>query len=50
MTTTESDSAAAKWSEPQQMARGVMMNKPTVTKDGRWLFFAQRAGPCGGLD
>lgn len=37
ITTTDSGKADAKWSAPRQIARGVMMNKPTVTKDGRWL-------------
>ena len=37
ITTTDSGEADAKWSAPRQIAKGVMMNKPTVTKDGRWL-------------
>jgi predicted neuraminidase len=37
ITTMDSGSAGAKWSEPQRIAKGVMMNKPTVTKDNRWL-------------
>ena len=37
ITTTDSGKADAKWSTPRQIAKGVMMNKPTVTKDGRWL-------------
>jgi predicted neuraminidase len=37
ITTTDSGSADARWSAPQQIAKGVMMNKPTVTKEGRWL-------------
>ncbi|WP_395746052.1 exo-alpha-sialidase [Prosthecobacter sp.] len=37
ITTTDSDKADAKWSAPRQIAKGVMMNKPTVAKDGRWL-------------
>ncbi len=37
ITTTDSGKADAKWSAPRQIAKGVMMNKPTVTKDGRWL-------------
>jgi hypothetical protein len=37
ITTTDSGRADAKWSAPRPIARGVMMNKPTVTKDGRWL-------------
>jgi len=38
MTTTDPGSADAKWSEPRQICPGVMMNKPVVTTDGRWLF------------
>ncbi|MGB8169412.1 MAG: exo-alpha-sialidase, partial [Chthoniobacteraceae bacterium] len=37
ITTTDSGKADEKWSAPRQIAKGVMMNKPTVTKDGRWL-------------
>jgi len=37
ITTTDSGDANAKWSAPRQISKGVMMNKPTVTKDGRWL-------------
>ncbi|MCX6895615.1 MAG: sialidase family protein, partial [Verrucomicrobia bacterium] len=35
--TTDSGNAAAKWSSPRQICKGVMMNKPIVTADGRWL-------------
>ncbi len=37
ITTTDSGKADAKWSAPRAIAKGVMMNKPTVSKDGRWL-------------
>jgi predicted neuraminidase len=37
ITTTDSGNAAAKWSEPRVICDGVMMNKPTVASDGRWL-------------
>ncbi|MDL2273537.1 glycoside hydrolase [Oscillospiraceae bacterium OttesenSCG-928-G22] len=26
------------WSAPRRIANGIMMNKPTVTRDGEWLF------------
>lgn len=37
ITTTDSGNAAARWSSPREIARGVMMNKPTASTDGRWL-------------
>jgi len=37
ISTEDSGNANAKWSAPRQISRGVMMNKPIVTKDGRWL-------------
>ncbi|TSA29511.1 MAG: exo-alpha-sialidase [Verrucomicrobiaceae bacterium] len=37
ITTTDPGSATAKWSEPRLIGKGVMMNKPIVTADGRWL-------------
>ncbi len=37
MVTEEPDRAGAKWSEPRRLTDGVMMNKPTVLSDGRWL-------------
>lgn len=37
ITTTDPDVGAAKWSAPRQICKGVMMNKPTVTADGKWL-------------
>ena len=37
ITTTESGIGATKWSAPRQICKGVMMNKPTVAADGRWL-------------
>ena len=36
--TENSDSAQPVWSEPQRIANGVMMNKPTVLTTGEWLF------------
>lgn len=35
--TTDPDNADAHWSEPREIAPGVMMNKPLVTANGRWL-------------
>lgn len=32
------DAAAPAWSAPRRLADGIMMNKPTVLRDGRWLF------------
>lgn len=32
------DADTPRWSEPRRLADGIMMNKPTVTRDGRWLF------------
>lgn len=32
------DAETLSWSEPFIIGQDVMMNKPTVTKDGRWLF------------
>ena len=40
ITTTDSGNAAAKWSAPRRVLEGIMMNKPTVTADGRWLMSA----------
>jgi hypothetical protein len=40
--TTNPDQENPKWSAPRRIADGVMMNKPTVAKDGRWLL------PVGG--
>ncbi|MFZ2277345.1 MAG: exo-alpha-sialidase, partial [Prosthecobacter sp.] len=37
ITTADSGSATAPWSAPRRISHGVMMNKPTVTKDSRWL-------------
>ena len=37
ITTTDSGDADAKWSAPREITKGVMMNKPTVASDGRWL-------------
>ena len=37
ITTTESDKADANWSAPRRVFEGIMMNKPTVAADGRWL-------------
>jgi hypothetical protein len=40
--TEHPDAENPKWSAPRRIADGVMMNKPTVAKDGRWLL------PVGG--
>jgi len=37
MTTTEADLENPKWSEPRRISNGVMLNKPTVLKNGTWL-------------
>ncbi|MEI7728539.1 MAG: sialidase family protein [Verrucomicrobiota bacterium] len=37
ITTTESGNAKATWSAPRRFFEGIMMNKPTVAADGRWL-------------
>ncbi|MES2693295.1 MAG: sialidase family protein [Verrucomicrobiota bacterium] len=37
-TTDEPDAAAPRWSPPRRLADGIMMNKPTVLRDGNWLF------------
>ena len=37
ITTTEPTNAAATWSDPREISKGVMMNKPIVTADGRWM-------------
>jgi predicted neuraminidase len=38
ISTANSGSAAATWSEPRRVFEGILMNKPTVAADGRWLF------------
>jgi hypothetical protein len=37
MTTAEADQENPKWSEPRRISNGVMLNKPTVLKNGVWL-------------
>jgi predicted neuraminidase len=37
VTTDEPDSPSPKWSAPRRIADGLMMNKPTVLKNGDWL-------------
>ncbi|WHH61232.1 sialidase family protein [Petroclostridium sp. X23] len=32
------DADALVWTEPRRIANGIMMNKPTVLKNGEWLF------------
>lgn len=32
------DADTPTWSEPRRIANGIMMNKPTVTSSGEWLF------------
>lgn len=38
VTTDEPDKAAPRWTEPRRLVDGIMMNKPTVLKNGDWLF------------
>jgi len=38
ITTTDSGNATTNWSAPRKLCDGVMMNKPTVAADGRWLW------------
>lgn len=38
VTTGEPDKAAPHWSEPRRLMDGIMMNKPTVRRNGDWLF------------
>lgn len=37
VTTDDPDSPNPKWSAPRRLADGIMMNKPTVLKNGEWL-------------
>jgi hypothetical protein len=37
LTTDRPDDENAKWSKPRLISEGIMMCKPTVTKDGAWL-------------
>ncbi len=37
-TTDQPDSATPRWTTPRRLADGIMMNKPTVLRDGTWLF------------
>jgi len=37
ITTSDSGNAEAEWSAPRKVCQGIMMNKPTAAKDGRWL-------------
>lgn len=37
VTTDDSDEANPQWSEPRRLCNGIMMNKPTVLKNGDWL-------------
>ncbi len=37
MVTTDAHSETPKWSQPRRIANGVMLNKPTVLKNGDWL-------------
>lgn len=37
ITTDEPDSEDPTWSEPRRIANGIMLNKPTVLKNGDWL-------------
>ena len=38
ITTTDPDSGTPTWTAPRRLCNGVMMNKPTVLRDGTWLF------------
>lgn len=38
VTTDDPDSPNPQWSAPRRIADGIMVNKPTVTKNGDWLF------------
>ncbi|MBI4626946.1 MAG: exo-alpha-sialidase [Verrucomicrobia bacterium] len=35
--TEEPDAAQPRWSEPRRISNGIMMNKPTVRRNGDWL-------------
>jgi hypothetical protein len=35
--TDEPDAESPRWSEPRRISNGVMLNKPTVLRDGSWL-------------
>lgn len=37
ITTDEPGHESPRWSEPRRLANGIMMCKPIVTRDGRWL-------------
>jgi predicted neuraminidase len=37
MTTKQADVEMPVWSEPRRIANGIMLNKPTVLKNGAWL-------------
>ena len=37
MVSTDADSESPEWSQPRRIANGVMLNKPTVLKNGDWL-------------
>jgi predicted neuraminidase len=37
-TTEEPDAASPRWSVPRRLMDGIMMNKPTVRRNGDWLF------------
>ena len=38
ITTTNPDADKPQWSQPVRLMDGVMLNKPTVLRDGSWLF------------
>lgn len=44
ITTEEPDSSQPTWCEPRRLGDGVMLNKPTVTSGGDWLFPVSRLG------
>jgi len=38
MTTDNPDDESPRWSAPRVICKGVMLNKPIVTRDGAWIF------------
>jgi hypothetical protein len=38
ITTDDPDAENPKWSEPRRLGDGIMLNKPTVLRNGDWLF------------
>jgi len=42
ITANDPDSSQPRWSEPRRLTNGTMLNKPTVTSKGEWLFPVSR--------